>query len=83
MTFRPQIFRGLHGEGSMADRSRRFTVAAIALPFSFLAISGRARANLIFVNTLDGGSDAAAGSRTNAGGMPMTSRPHCFVTSER
>ena len=43
----------------MAGSNRRFTVAAIALPLLILVISGRARANLIFVNTLDGGSDAA------------------------
>ena len=40
----------------MADRNRRFTFAAFALPFLFLAMSGLARANTIVVNTLDGGS---------------------------
>src|SRR5260370_8492073 len=43
----------------MADRNRRFTFAAITLPFLFLAMSGVARANSIFVNTTDGESDAA------------------------
>jgi predicted outer membrane repeat protein len=43
----------------MAGSNRRFTLAAIALPLLLLVISGRARANIIFVNTLDGGSDAA------------------------
>jgi hypothetical protein len=43
----------------MADRNRRFRLAAIALPLLLLAISGMARAATITVNTLDGGSDAA------------------------
>jgi hypothetical protein len=43
----------------MADRNRRFTVAAFVLPLLFLAMSGLARANVIIVNTLDGGSDAS------------------------
>jgi hypothetical protein len=43
----------------MADRNRRFTFAAITLPFLFLAMSGLARANNIFVNTTDGESDLA------------------------
>ena len=38
----------------MADRNRRFTVAAFVLPLLFLAMSGLARANNIFVNTTDG-----------------------------
>ncbi len=42
----------------MAGSNRRFTLAAIALPFLFVAMSGLARANTIFVNTLEGGSDA-------------------------
>ena len=41
----------------MAGSNRRYTVAAIALPFLFLVMSGLARANVIIVNTLDGGSD--------------------------
>jgi hypothetical protein len=40
----------------MAGSSRRYTLAAFALPFLFLAMSGLARANTIIVNTLDGGS---------------------------
>ena len=43
----------------MADRDRRFTFAAIALPFLFLVMSGLARAipiNMIIVDTLSGGS---------------------------
>ena len=39
----------------MAGSSRRYTLAAFALPL-FLAMSGLARANTIVVNTLDGGS---------------------------
>ena len=54
------------GEGSMAGSNRRFTLAAIALPFLFLAMSGLARANDIFVNTLDGGSPGL--SAVHAGG---------------
>jgi len=38
----------------MAGSNRRYTVAAIALPFLFLVMSGLARANNIFVNTTDG-----------------------------
>ncbi len=41
----------------MAGSSRRFAFGAAALPFLFLVMSGLARANVIFVNTLDGGSD--------------------------
>ncbi len=41
----------------MAGSNRRFAFAAAALPFLFLVMSGLARANTIFVNTLDGGSD--------------------------
>ena len=41
----------------MADRNRRFSLAAIALPLLFLVMSGLARANDIFVNTLDGESE--------------------------
>jgi hypothetical protein len=44
----------------MAGSIRRFTVAALVLPLFLLVISGRARADVIFVNTLDGGSDVAA-----------------------
>jgi len=40
----------------MAGSSRRYTLAAFALPFLFLTMSGLARANTIIVNTLDGGS---------------------------
>src|SRR5271163_2128461 len=40
----------------MAGSSRRYTLAAFAAPFLFLAMSGLARANTIIVNTLDGGS---------------------------
>ena len=40
----------------MAGSSRRYTLAAFALPFLFLAMSGLARANTIIVNTLEGGS---------------------------
>ena len=39
----------------MADRNRAFTLAAIALPFLFLATSGLARANTITVDTITGG----------------------------
>jgi hypothetical protein len=39
----------------MADRNRRYTLAAFALPFFFLAMAGLARANTIVVNTLDSG----------------------------
>ena len=41
----------------MAGSNRRFTLAAIALPFLLVVMSGLARANTIFVNTLEGGSD--------------------------
>jgi hypothetical protein len=41
----------------MAGSSRRYTLAAFAASFLFLAMSGLARANTIIVNTLDGGSD--------------------------
>src|SRR5260221_13907549 len=47
------------GEGSMADRNRRYTLAAIALPFLLIAVGGVARANTIVVNTTDGGSPPA------------------------
>jgi hypothetical protein len=40
----------------MADRSRRFTLAAVALPFLFLVMSGLSRAAEIIVTTLNGGS---------------------------
>ena len=42
----------------MAVRNRRYTFAAIALPFLLIAMTGLARANTIIVNTLDAGSDA-------------------------
>jgi predicted outer membrane repeat protein len=46
----------------MADRNRRFTIAAVALPFLFVVMAGSARAmpppNLIFVTTLDGSSES-------------------------
>ena len=42
----------------MAGSNRRFTLAAVALPLLIVAMSGLARANTIFVNTLEGGSDA-------------------------
>jgi hypothetical protein len=44
----------------MASSSRRFTFAAVVLPLFLLVISGRARADLIYVNTLGGDTDAAA-----------------------
>jgi hypothetical protein len=44
----------------MAGSIRRFTVAAFGLPFLFLMMSGLARANFIFVDTLDGGSDVSS-----------------------
>ena len=47
---------GRRGEGSMADRIRRYTFAAIVLPVLFLAMAGLARANTIIVNTLDSGT---------------------------
>ena len=34
MTFRPQIFRGLHGEGSMADRSPLYSCGNCAPVFT-------------------------------------------------
>ena len=40
----------------MADRIRRYTFAAIALPLFLIAMAGLARANTIVVNTLDAGS---------------------------
>jgi len=43
----------------MAGSNRRYTFAAIALPFLFLVMSGLARATNIFVNTTDGESPAA------------------------
>src|SRR5260221_4777420 len=69
------------GEGSMADRNRRYTLAAIALPFLLIAVGGVARANTIVVNTLDSGTqpfplctleDAviAANTQAPAGGCP-------------
>jgi len=36
----------------MADRNRRFTLAAIALPLLFLVMAGLARAATIAVDTL-------------------------------
>src|SRR5271167_1258907 len=58
----------------MAGSSRRYTLAAFAAPFLFLAMSGLARANTIIVNTLEGGShygvctlqDAVAAAETQA-----------------
>src|SRR5271166_6374160 len=58
----------------MAGSSRRYTLAAYAVPFLFLAMSGLARANTIIVNTLEGGShygvctlqDAVAAAETQA-----------------
>src|SRR5258707_10826931 len=47
------------GEGSMAGLSRRFKVAAIALPFVFVVMSGLAHASGIFVNTTSGESELA------------------------
>jgi hypothetical protein len=38
----------------MAGSNRRYTLAAIALPFLFVAMSGMARATTIFVNTTSG-----------------------------
>ncbi len=43
----------------MAGSNRRYTFAAIALPFLLIAMVGLARANDIFVNTTDGESDLA------------------------
>ena len=43
----------------MAGSTRRFTFAAIALPFLFVMMSGLARANSIIVNTTSGESEAA------------------------
>ncbi len=65
----------------MADRIRRYTLAAIALPFFLVAMAGLARANTIIVNTLDSGSDAfplctledavlSANTQTAHGGCP-------------
>ena len=65
----------------MAGSNRRLTLAAIVLPVLFLAMSGLARANIIVVNTLDGGrqpaplctlEDAvtAANTQAPAGGCP-------------
>ncbi len=65
----------------MADRNRRFTLAAIALPFLLIAMAGLACANTIIVNTLDSGSqpfplctleDAVVAAKTQAihGGCP-------------
>ena len=65
----------------MADRNRRFTIAAIALPFLLIAMAGLACANTIVVNTLDSGSqpfplctleDAVVAANTQAihGGCP-------------
>ena len=65
----------------MADRNRRYTLAAIALPFLLIAVGGVARANTIVVNTLDSGTqpfplctleDAviAANTQAPAGGCP-------------
>ena len=45
----------------MADRNRRLTLAAIALPVLFLVMSGLARAASIVVNTLDGGTESFSG----------------------
>src|ERR1700684_4451717 len=42
----------------MAGSNPRFTLAAITLPLLLVVMSGLARANTIFVNTLEGGSDA-------------------------
>ena len=44
----------------MAGSNRRFTLAAIALPLLFLAMSGLARANDILVNTISGESEACS-----------------------
>ena len=65
----------------MADRNRRFSSAAIALPFLLIAMAGLACANTIVVNTLDSGSqpfplctleDAVVAANTQAihGGCP-------------
>ena len=66
----------------MADRNRRTTMAAIALPVLLIAMAGLARANTIVVNTLDSGSQpfplctledavAAANTQTIQGGCPQ------------
>jgi hypothetical protein len=44
----------------MADRNRRFTCAAVALPLFWLVMAGWARAATIVVNTLDSGTSDAA-----------------------
>ena len=65
----------------MADRIRRYTFAAIALPLFLIAMAGLARANTIIVNTLDAGTqpfplctleDAVLAANTQAiqGGCP-------------
>ena len=43
----------------MAGSNRRFTLAAIALPFLFVVMSGLAHASAIFVNTTSGESELA------------------------
>ena len=47
----------------MADRNRRYTLGAIALPFFFLMMSGLARATTFFVTELD---DSGPGSLRDA-----------------
>ncbi len=65
----------------MADRNRRYTVAAIALPFFLMVMSGLARANLIFVTSLDGDTDAGACTLPDAIGSANTGTPEggCFI----
>jgi len=50
----------------MADPNRRYRLAAITLPLLFLAMSGLARATVIFVNTTSGGSVASKCSLKDA-----------------
>ncbi len=59
----------------MAISVRRFMVAAVVLPLFLLMISGRARADLIFVTTLDGNSDPGACTLPDAIGSANTGIP--------
>src|SRR5579862_4504643 len=50
---------GRRGEGSVADRNRRFTLAAFVLPFLLIAMPGLGRAATITVNTASDPGTAA------------------------
>ncbi len=65
----------------MAISDRRFMVAALVLPLFLLVISGRARADLIFVDTLDGNSDPGACTLPDAIGSANSAIPEggCFI----